>query len=90
MKKFKKAIALLLSLLMLLSVSPVFSLAAEEDDAAAETTTTAQADADTDSGNPFDIIVDFFARIGDLLRIVFEFLINFFAGTGNDAIEKLK
>ncbi len=93
MKKIKKTIALLLSVLMLLSVLPVFSLAAEDGQEVQETEPAVQEEPDgteTDSDNPFGIIVDFFVRIGDLLRIVFEFLINFFAGTGNDAIEKLK
>lgn len=40
--------------------------------------------------HPFAFIGRFFERIGELMRSVFEFLQNLFAGTGNDELEKIE
>ena len=40
--------------------------------------------------NPLSVIGRFFERIGELMRSVFEFLQNLFAGTGNDELEKIE
>ena len=40
--------------------------------------------------NPMAVIGRFFERIGDLMRIVFEFLESFFRGSGNDDLAEIK
>ncbi|MBR5233227.1 MAG: InlB B-repeat-containing protein [Clostridia bacterium] len=40
--------------------------------------------------SPLSFIGRFFERIGELMRSVFEFLENLFAGTGNDELEKIE
>lgn len=40
--------------------------------------------------NPFAVIGRFFQRIGELMRMTFEFLANLFAGTGDKNIDKIK
>lgn len=40
--------------------------------------------------NPFAAIGRFFQRIGELMRMTFEFLANLFAGTGDKNIDKIK
>jgi uncharacterized repeat protein (TIGR02543 family) len=40
--------------------------------------------------HPFAFIGRFFERIGELMKSVFEFLENLFAGTGNDELEKIE
>lgn len=40
--------------------------------------------------SPFGVIGRFFERIGDLMRMVFEFLESLFTGTGNKDLEELK
>lgn len=40
--------------------------------------------------NPFAFIGKFFEAIGNILRLVVQFLENMFSGTGNDALEQIK
>ena len=40
--------------------------------------------------NPFAFIGKFFESIGNILRLVVQFLENMFSGTGNDALEQIK
>ena len=90
MKKFTKAIALFLSILMILAVAPV-SVFAEEAvvDADVNVETEAEEDAEAETLNPFSLIGKFFESIGETLRIVVEFLMNMFSGTGNDALDQM-
>lgn len=84
----KKIIALLLSVLMLLSIAPV----AFAETAVDETTTVAAEDteaSDSDLSAAGDLFGGFFERIGDMLRIIFDFLANLFNGTGSDNIDNL-
>lgn len=150
MKTFKKSIALLLTMLMILSIAPVAAFAETNDykkitvtfDAAGgvcefnakdytvgmefgilpeceerdgynfigwytedgklidETSLVAFSDDITlhaewedlnaVSLNPFALIGSFFETIGNMLKLVVEFLSNMFSGTGNDALEQLK
>lgn len=81
----KKFIALLLSVLTLLSVAPI-AFAAEET-TVAETTTVANEEttkAETSDTSVGDLFGGFFKRIGDLLKIVIDFLANLFNGTSGD------
>lgn len=86
MKNFRKAIALFLSMLMILAVAPI-SVFAEE--AAVTPDTEAEENTSTATINPFDLIGKFFESIGETLRIVMEFLQNMFMGTGNDALDEM-
>lgn len=90
MKKFTKAIALFLSMLMILAVAPV-SVFAEEAVVApeADAEVEVEEDADAETLNPFSLIGKFFESIGETLRIVVEFLMNMFSGTGNDALDQM-
>ncbi|MBO5934541.1 MAG: hypothetical protein J6Q94_03535 [Clostridia bacterium] len=92
MKKFTKAIALFLSMLMILAVAPV-SVFAEEAVVAPEADAEVEVEAEEDAGaetlNPFSLIGKFFESIGETLRIVVEFLMNMFSGTGNDALDQM-
>lgn len=90
MKKMKKAIALLLSMLMILAVAPV-SVFAEDAGVVEEDVLDTDADASAGGLNGFTLIGSFFETIGNVLRLVVEFLSNMFSGTsGNDALEQLK
>ncbi len=87
----KKVIALLLSVLMLLSIAPVAFADEAIDD---ETTTVAEAadnveESDNSLSAAGDLFGGFFVKIGEMLRIVFEFLANLFNGTGSSNIDKL-
>lgn len=80
----KKFLAVLLSVLMLLSVAPV----AFAQTADAETTTVAaEEDGDTSLSTAGDLFGGFFAKIGELLQIVINFLSNLFNGTGDTNID---
>lgn len=87
MKNFRKAIALFLSMLMILAVAPI-SVFAEE--AAVTPDAESGEDTNTEALNPFSLIGKFFEMFGETLRIVLEFLQNMFTGTGNDALDQLK
>lgn len=87
MKKFRKAIALFLSMLMILAASPV-SVFAEEADIVPDADLSE--DTETETLNPFSLIGKFFEMIGETLRIVIEFLQNMFTGSGNDALDQIK
>lgn len=87
MKNLKKAMALFLAMLMILAVSPVSAFADEADvlpDA------DLSEDTNTETLNPFALIGKFFENIGNILRLVVQFLENMFSGTGNDALEQIK
>lgn len=85
----KKFIALLLSVLILLSVAPVAF--AQEATTEAETTTVVGEETTTDNSGTSagDLFGGFFKSIGDLLKIVIDFLANLFNGTSGD-IDSLK
>lgn len=87
MKKFTKAIALFLSILMILAVAPV-SVFAEEDVVVTPDAEITE-DESAEAVNPFALIGKFFESIGETLRIVVEFLMNMFSGTGNDALDQM-
>ena len=91
MKNIKKAIALLLSMLMILAVAPVSVFAEEEAvvEPDVNVETEAEEDAEAETLNPFSLIGKFFESIGETLRIVVEFLMNMFSGTGNDALDQM-
>lgn len=84
----KKAIAMLLAMLMILAVAPV-SAFAEEADVIVENEEI-DADASTETLNGFSLIGGFFETIANVLRLVVQFLENMFSGTGNDALEQMK
>lgn len=88
MKKFRKAIALFLSMLMILAVAPVSAFAEEADIVAPDADLSE--DTETETLNPFSLIGKFFEMIGETLRIVIEFLQNMFTGSGNDALDQIK
>ena len=89
MKKMKKAIALLLSMLMILAVAPVSVFA--EDAGVVVEEDVLDTDASADGLNGFTLIGGFFEALANVLRLVVEFLGNMFSGTsGNDALEQLK
>lgn len=85
----KKIIALLLAVIMLLSVAPV----AFAEDAAADETTTVAAEADESADDSLsdagDLFGGFFVKIGEMLKIIFDFLANLFNGTGDKNIDNL-
>lgn len=85
MKALKKAMALFLAMLMILAVTPVSVFAEEADVPAAD----APIDESEEALNPFSLIGKFFETIGNVIRLVVEFLENMFSGTGNDALEQL-
>lgn len=91
MKKLTKAIALFLSMLMILAVAPVSVFAEEEAvvEPDVNVETEAEEDAEAETLNPFSLIGKFFESIGETLRIVVEFLMNMFSGTGNDALDQM-
>ena len=94
MKKFTKAIALFLSMLMILGVAPVSVFAEEavvapEADVEADAEVEVEEEAGAETLNPFSLIGKFFESIGETLRIVVEFLMNMFSGTGNDALDQM-
>lgn len=86
----KKFIALLLSVLMLLSIVPV---AFAEDVVSDETTTVVADDTAENSDDSLsaagDLFGGFFVKIGEMLQIIFDFLANLFNGTGSSNIDKL-
>lgn len=83
MKIAKKALALFLSMLLAFSVATVaFAEEAAAPEVSDETT--------EETLNPFSLFGGFFEKIGELMRIVFEFLENMFTGNGNNALEELK
>ena len=84
MKIAKKALALFLSMLLAFSITTVAF--AEEEVVEPEI----ENDIAEDTLNPFSLIGGFFEKIGELMRIVFEFLENMFTGNGNNALEELK
>lgn len=84
MKKMKKFIALILSVIMLLSVTPV-AFAQE----AAEETTTAAVETDDTLSAAGDLFGGFFVKIGEMLQIIFDFLANLFSGTGDNSLENM-
>ena len=88
MKKFTKVIALVLSLLMILAVAPI-TVFAETEVVDVETEVEVEEDAAAETLNPFSLIGKFFESIGETLRIVVEFLMNMFSGTGNDALDQM-
>lgn len=90
MKKIKKAIALLLSMLMILAVAPVAVFAQEADVVVENDAVDTEADASAEELNGFTLIGGFFEAIANVLRLVVQFLENMFAGTGNDALEQMK
>lgn len=90
MKKIKKAIALLLSMLMILAVAPVAVFAQEADVVVENDAVDTEADASEEELNGFTLIGGFFEAIANVLRLVVQFLENMFAGTGNDALEQMK
>ena len=79
----KKFLAVLLSVLMLLSVAPV----AFAQTADAETTTVAEEAGDTSLSTAGDLFGGFFVKLGELLQIVIDFLSNLFTGTGDTNID---
>ena len=91
MKNVKKAIALLLSMLMILAVAPVSVFAEDAGVVVEEDVLDTDADASADGLNGFTLIGGFFEALANVLRLVVEFLGNMFSGTsGNDALEQLK
>ena len=87
MKKFTKAIALFLSILMILAVAPV-SVFAEEEAVVTPDAEVTEGES-TEAISPFALIGKFFESIGETLRIVVEFLMNMFSGTGDDALDQM-
>ena len=90
MKNIKKAIALLLSMLMILAVAPVSVFAEDAGVVVEEDVLDTDADASASELNGFTLIGGFFEAIANVLRLVVQFLENMFAGTGNDALEQMK
>ncbi len=83
----KKFIALLLSILMVFSVSAV---AFAEDDVNNEETTVAEVEdeaADDTLASGFGLIGGFFEQLGNMLKVIFEFLSNLFNGTGDKNLD---
>ena len=83
----KKAIALLLAMLMILAVAPVSAFAEEADVIVVEND---EIDTEAGSLNGFTLIGSFFESIANVIRLVVQFLENMFSGTGNDALEQIK
>ena len=90
MKNIKKAIALLLSMLMILAVAPVSVFAEDAGVVVEEDVLDTDADASASELNGFTLIGGFFETLANMLRLVVQFLENMFAGTGNDALEQMK
>ena len=88
MTVLKKVTALFLAMLMILAVAPI-TVFAETEVADVETEVEVEEDAAAETINPFSLIGKFFESIGETLRIVVEFLMNMFSGTGNDALDQM-
>lgn len=83
----KKFLALLLSVLMLLSVAPVaFAQDAQEEQTTVVAEDTNEEDADASLGAG-DLFGGFFIKLGEMLQIIFNFLSNLFNGTGDTNID---
>lgn len=86
----KKFLAVLLSLLMLLSVAPV-AFAQEtttEKTTVVENTENAE-EADDSLSAAGDLFGGFFVKLGEMLQIIFNFLANLFNGTGDTNIDHM-
>ena len=84
MKTGKKILSVFLAMILAFSITTV----AFAEEAVVEPEITD--DTAEDSLNPFDIFGGFFVKIGELMKMVFEFLENMFTGNGNNALEELK
>lgn len=85
MKTAKKVLSVFLAMILAFSITTVAFAEEEvvEPEITDETT-------DEETLNPFTLFGGFFVKIGELMRIVFEFLENMFSGNGNNALEELK
>ena len=76
MKNIKKAIALLLSILMILAVAPVSVFAEDAGVVVEEDVLDTDADASASELNGFTLIGGFFETLANMLRLVVQFLEN--------------
>ena len=81
----KKILSMILAIAMVLTTMGTVAFAEEE-----VVEPEIENDIAEDTLNPFSLIGGFFEKIGELMRIVFEFLENMFTGNGNNALEELK
>lgn len=87
MKTAKKVLSVFLAMILAFSISTV----AFAEEAAVEPDVNGEAtDTTDDSLNAFDLFGGFFVKIGELMKMVFEFLENMFTGNGDNALEELK